>query len=426
MNRFFLIVIVCVVNTIVGQEAFHVAISAQHNEKAHILLALIGKKSSSLDEVSQLLKKALEFKDQCTVSVSYIPSMMTKQEALAHKTSGYNYILFLENEPTSFAWHLFDIDEGQMKKNTRVQKDPSSVRASSYALADSIWHAMTGESAFFSSKIAYTKEIPAKKGLHYAHVYIADYDGSNAQPIVVTPTINVAPRWNKDLNRPLLFYSENTNSNMRMMAVDMHKKRVVASNFDGLNMLPTFSCDGAAVVYCATRGSGSCQLYHWAHKKLKKLTNNDGNNFAPVFSEDGTMIFFSSDFETGKPQIFSLHLKSNELSRLTKDGYCVSPSYCAVRNKLAYAKLINGVMQLFIYDLQSKQHKQITFDAAQKEECAWSNCGNFLLCPVDDGKKSRVAYFNVNTNEYKFITGHTERCSNPSLSCIYNSYPALS
>ena len=99
--------------------------------------------------------------------------------------------------------------------------------------------------------------------MHYTHIYIADYDGSNEECIVQTPTINVSPRWNNDGKRPLLFYSENTNSNMRMMAVDLHKKRVVASNFDGLNMLPAFAPDGKSVIYCATRGDANCHLYHW-------------------------------------------------------------------------------------------------------------------------------------------------------------------
>jgi hypothetical protein len=268
MNRFFLFFLLGLVSLSKAEDAFNVAVSAQRHEKAHILVAIVGKKNPFIEEVGQLLAKALEFKNQCTAEVHFIPSMLTKQEALSYKSAGYNYILFVENEPASFSWHLFDIDDELMKKNMRVQK-ASSLRASAYMLADSVWHAMTGEPGFFSAKIAYTKEVPAKKGLHYSHVYIADYDGSNCQPIVQTPTINVAPRWNKDLNRPLLFYSENTNANMRMMAVGMDKKRVVASNFDGLNMLPAFSSDGAAVVYCATRGSGSCQLYHWAHKKLK-------------------------------------------------------------------------------------------------------------------------------------------------------------
>ncbi len=414
------------INTSTYTNPLNIAVSALQNEKTKIILAMIGKKDEQTITISNLLKKALEFKDQCAVTVEFLPSILNKQEAFAYKDKSYNYILFVENTSDHYAWHLFDIDDAQMKKSKKVAKNASVLRASVYALADSIWHTLTGEPGIFSAKLAYTKEIPAKKGLHYSYIYVADYDGSNEQLLVQTPTINVAPRWNKDVNRPLLFYSENTNTNMRMMAVDMHKRKIVASNFDGLNMLPDFSPDGSAVVYCATRGSGSCQIYYWSHKKIKKLTNNEGNNFSPVFSEDGKTIYFSSDFETSRPQIYAIDMTSGHLTRITHDGYCVSPSYCAARNQLAYAKMVNGVMQLFTYNFATQEHTQLTFDSAQKEECAWSACGNFLLCPVDTGNKSRIAMFNVNTSEYKFLTDAKDRCAYPALSLAYNHYPTVS
>ena len=407
-------------------ESLNIAVSALQNEKTKIVLAMIGKETEQTITISNLLKKALEFKEQCTVTLEYIPAILTKQEALAFKDKSYNYILFVENSTDHCTWHLFDIYDAHMKKSKRVAKNNAMLRSSVYALADSIWNTLTGEPPFFSIKLAYTKEVPLKKGLHYNHIYIADYDGSNEQLLVATPTVNIAPRWNKDLNRPLLFYSENTNANVRMMAVDMHKKRIVASNFDGLNMLPAFSPDGSSVVYCATRGSGSCQMYHWSHKKIKKLTNNEGNNFSPVFSDDGKTLYFSSDFEANKPQIYSLNLVNGQLTRLTQDGYCVSPSYCGARNQLAYSKMVNGVMQLFTYDFSTQEHSQITFDGAQKEECSWSSCGNFLVCPVDNGKSSRIALVNVNTSGYKFLTDVKDRCTYPALSCTYNQYPIVS
>jgi tol-pal system beta propeller repeat protein TolB len=424
MNKYFFLTMVLILD--LNGEPFTLAVSAQKNEKTKIMLALIGKKDEQSTFTSNLLKKALEFKDQCAVTADFFPAILSKQEALAYQKLGYSYILFIESNADHFAWHLFDIEDGQMKKNKKVAKSGLIPRASIYSLADSIWQTLTGEPGIFSVKLAYTKEVPAKKGLHYTHIYIADYDGSNEELLVQTPTINVAPRWNKDLNRPLLFYSENTNSNMRLMAVDMHKKKIVASNFDGLNMLPAFSPDGSGVVYCATRGSGSCQMYHWSHKKIKKITNNEGNNFAPAFSDDGKTIYFSSDFEANKPQIYAITLPTGQLTRITHDGYCVSPSYNASRNQLAYAKMVNGVMQLFTYDFTTQEHRQLTFDSAQKEECAWSACGNFLLCPVDTGKRSRIALFNVNTNEYKYVTDSNDRCANPALSCIYNQYPLIS
>ena len=128
-----------------------------------------------------------------------------------------------------------------------------SLRGWAYALADALWLELTGQVGFFSTKIAFCKEMAQGKGNAYKHIYIVDYDGSHQEPLVTTPTINVAPRWNKVFKRPLLFYSENTNSNMRMMATTLDRHRIMASNFEGINMQPAFSPDGQMVVYCATR-----------------------------------------------------------------------------------------------------------------------------------------------------------------------------
>ena len=105
---------------------------------------------------------------------------------------------------------------------------------------------------------------------------------------------------------------------------------------------------------------------------LKKITNNEGNNFSPIFGDDGKTIYFSSDFETGKPQIYSYDLQTNQLNRLTKDGYCVSPTYCSARKQLAYAKMVNGVMQLFSYDFATQVHTQLTTDPHKKKNA----CGH--------------------------------------------------
>lgn len=398
--------------------------SAQQHKKSQLLLAFVGKQSDEISQMESLLKKALEFTGQCEVSVTHMPALIKKNEAIAYKQKGYDYIIFMHPHAEHIDWHLFDIAQADTIKSKKIGKR-SVARATAYALADSLYETLTGQPGFFSTKIAYTQEVPLKNGKHYSYIYIADYDGSNPQLLVEHPTISISPRWNNDPNRPLLFYSENTNTNVRMMAVGMDKKRVMASNFDGINMLPTFAPDGAAVVYCATRGGGNCQLYHWAHKQLTKLTNNAGNNFAPAYSADGKTIYFSSDFETGQPQIYAYLVDDKTITRLTKDGYCVSPSYCANRNQLAYARMVNGVMQLFAYDFNTKEHTQLTFDKAQKEECAWSPCGNFLLCPVDNGASSRIALYNTITREYTYLTSTKNYCASPAWSRVYSEFPII-
>jgi Tol biopolymer transport system component len=85
-------------------------------------------------------------------------------------------------------------------------------------------------------------------------------------------------------------------------------------------------------------------------------------------------------------------------------------------NKIAYCKLVGNTMQIFTYDLSTKQHKQVTFNPGNKDECCWSPCGNYVTFSIDNGKSSRIAIFNCITNEQIFLTGENQRCSYPSWS----------
>ncbi len=422
-----LVLVVVCSYSLLNAESINLSVgNAAQTQKVAIACAMVGTDTHESRQMSELLKKALEFTQQCSVQVFFIPELLSKQEALSYKAKQFNYLLFIDcADSHHIAWHLFDIEGGTMQKSKRVAKRGPVLRGWAYAVADSIYETMMNEPGFFSTKIAYTKRVPLKKGTHHDHIYIADYDGSNQECIINTPTVNVAPRWNKDVGRPLLFYSENTTVNMRMMVTDMHKKKIVACNYDGLTMLPAFSDDGKAVMYCATRGSGSCQLYYWCNKSLKKITNNEGNNFSPSFGPQGKIIYFSSDFETGKPQIYALNLETQVIERITQDGYCICPHYCPAKKQLAYVKAVQGVMQLFSYDVATREHQQLTHDTAQKEECMWSACGNFILCAKSQGNSSSIVLFDTRSQEYRYLTGKNDFCAYPAWSGIYNEYPII-
>ena len=190
-------------------------------------------------------------------------------------------------------------------------------------------------------------------------------------------------------------------------------------------MVPSFSQDGKKVVYCASRGDGSCHVYYYENGALKRLTHNRGNNVSPTFTEDGTKIFFCSDFQTGQPQIYCYDLQADFLERITQGGYCAAPSYCSTNEKVAYSKIVKGTMQLFIYDTHTKKHTQLTFDKGNKEECSWSPCGNYLLFSLENKDKCRIAMLNLLTNERRFITSEKEVCSYPAWSPIYDQFPVV-
>lgn len=409
------------------QEQLSVTIAPKEYAKLKLLLVLVGKQKQELKNILELVKKDLEFTGQFAVAIEPCEQLATKKEVAGLYDRGYSMAIFFSTTPAQDAieWRLYDTTQITMLKGSKTQKRGMIMRGWAHNVSDALWLALTGQEGFFSTKIAYCKDVIVKRKKKINHIYVADYDGSNEELLVATPTVHVAPRWNKDGKNPMLFYSEYTNENIRLVAVTMHKQRKIASDYDGVNMLPAFSDDGKRVVYCASRGKGTCQLYYYDKDELKKITNNSGNNIAPTFSRDGSKIFYCSDHATGSPQLFCYDIDRNEQIRLTQDGYCASPSFCGKQSRLVYSKIVQGTMQLFVYDVISKDHTQLTFDAGHKEEASWSPCGNYLLFSVQKGARSQIAMLNLMTNERKVLTSDKVVCSYPAWSSLYEEFPIV-
>jgi len=405
-----------------------VNVEAKTHAKLNLLIGLVGKNSPQLREIASIIKHDLEFNQQFNVSTQTFKSVQSKKMIESIFEQGYPLAVFLNesDDKNSIEYRVYDTTQAAMIKGSKYTKRGQVLRGWAHNIADAVWNTLSGQEGFFSTKIAFAKDInrPGKKKIK--HIYVADYDGSNEQELVSAPTVSIAPRWNNDSTSPTLFYSEYTNSNIRLVSVSMKKKRKVASNFDGVNMLPAFSADGKNVAYCASHGQGNCQLYYHVNGAFKKITNNQGNNVSPTFSSDGNSLYFCSDYQTGKPQIYCYNIKHDTLERLTQGGYCASPHYCGAKNSLAYCKIVGGTMQLFTYDVGTTQHAQITFDAGNKEECSWSPCGNFLLFSHELNDKSRIALLNTITNNYQYLTSQKECCSYPAWSPAYHEFPIVS
>ena len=410
-------------------------VHASAHAKVPLIIGLKGVYDNDLKEVGRLIEKDLMFSGQFAITVQSFDHTLSKSTIKALFKNSYPIAVFLnytDDTHTAIEWRVYDTMHAQMIAGKKYTKRGTINTGWAHNIADTLWPILTGQLGFFSTKIAYCKAIPNNKGASMKHICIADYDGSHEQVLVNTPTVNIMPRWNKDTNKPLLFYSEYTNENVRMVMTDMQGKRHIAANHDGINMLASFSDDGKKVVHCASHDNGTCQLYYQDKDVLKRLaytdvkTNKtlmDGNNISPCLSKDGAMIYFCSDFLTGHPQIYSYHLKEETLTPITSGGYCASPSYCARTNKLAYTKKIQGVMQLCAYDIANKKHVQLTHDTSNKDECSWSPCGNYLLVAMEQLGLNRIAMFNIPTHTFHYLTAACEQCDYPAWSQTYATYP---
>jgi TolB protein len=387
------------------------------------LLLLKDESAQTIDEIGEVLKHDLSFTKQISLVTNSLTGPIARSKIKEYAEQTMPLVIVLKEESALLYWWLYETQSGSLIAEKSCAKKGVLVRGWAHAIADQLWQAIMAKPGFFSTKIAYCKDLG--KTRRVKHICVADYDGSYEETIVKTPTVNVAPRWNQSVRNPLLFYSEYTNNNMRLIAVNMKKKRKVASNFDGLNMLPSFSSDGSQVVYCASRGDGNSQLYLYKKGELKRLTHNTGNNVSPTFMANGNQFFFCSDFQTGYPQIYHFDITTQELQCITQGGYCAAPSYCSAINKLIYSKMIGSVMQLMLYDVDQKIHTQLTFDAHNKQEASWSPCGNYVLCSMSKGSVSRLAFFNLTTGNYHYITEGQTNCRYPHWSPVYATFPVV-
>lgn len=292
-----------------------------------------------------------------------------------------------------------------------------------HKISEEILLALTGESGIFLNSLAYTKTLGPKHKV----ICVSDYSCKIEKTVVPTKKINVAPCWHSQA--PVLFYSQFTNVNNRLMSINLkNQKSTVICSFEGLNMQPSFSKDGTQSVLCLSGGKNS-ELYLYDQKicnKKKekiyiKLTNNGGNNSSPTLLDNGDIIF-CSDFETKNPQIYYLDRKNNKTIRLTNGhGYCAAPSYCQKNNSIVYTRMINGTFQLFslkLNNLSNIQEKQLTFGAGDKHEPCISNCGRFIAFSYEcedkfNNKAAQIAVFNTNSNNIKILTSGKESKSFP-------------
>ncbi len=406
--------------------------SALKKQKMNIALHVIQSTehdNNDLHAIAMLVKKMLERKRQAlsgfSVTIQTVTQKPSKNNMNQLYHEGYPLALFTNmDKQCELEWRLYDTHQGTMIKGKKITGKTFSTQHYAEHLLDELWPLLTGQEGFFSTRIAFCKE--SNPPLHkQKQLYLmAPYSDLNdkeypATQLLLDNTNAFALRWNQDSHNPMVLYSEITICNVRLMGIDLNHKRRIISNFDGLNMLPYFSSDGRHIVYCMSAG-GKTNIFSYENNPsagihLKQITHNGGNNTSPNLRDNGDIIF-CSDFQTKHPQLYYYHAQTQRTEQITHGGYCAGPNFCAKNNKVAYLKLLNGTMQIFLYDCIAKKHYQITFDPINKEDCSWSPCGNYLVFTATDSKNSRIALLNLITSERTYLTSSNDRCKYPAWS----------
>ncbi|MBI4668328.1 MAG: PD40 domain-containing protein [Elusimicrobia bacterium] len=283
-----------------------------------------------------------------------------------------------------------------------AQPGTDELRHAGHRTAAMALKALTGETAFFTSKIAFALRYKNKK-----EIWLADWDGKNAVPVTQWSSISLLPAFGPD-GRELAFSSyRDGNPDLYLYELNGKTTRQISTH-QGLNTSAAFDPSGEGFVLTLSLGRDP-NLYFISRegKIIRRLTNTYGVDTAPVFSPNGKELAFTTD-RSGNPQIFIMNRDGSNARRLTYGFFWAdeadwSPDGTAVA--FAAKKARDENFQIFLGDPMGIRFVQITSDGSN-EHPVFSPDSRFLAYSSNRNGKGEIFIKGLTpeTGEIKIIS----------------------
>lgn len=275
-------------------------------------------------------------------------------------------------------FRLFDVfAQSALGDGLQFQASKSSWRRMAHKVADAIYVRLTGESAYFDSRVAYISE-EGPKNARRKRLAIMDYDGANSRFLTDDNNIVLAPRFSPN-NKEIVYTSYKSGSpKVYLMNVDTLDQRVLDDQ-PGMTFAPRFSPDGSQVVMSLTeQGNTDIYLINLKSGGKTRLTSGTSIETAPSFSPDGQQIVFESD-RGGKQQIYVMPASGGTAKRISfGKGSYGTPVWSPRGDMIAFTKISKGRFHIGVMRLDGSNERLLTASFLD-EGPTWSPNGRVIM-----------------------------------------------
>ncbi len=285
----------------------------------------------------------------------------------------------------------------------------ASLRRQAHAFADDIVLAVTGKKGIGQTKIAFKSQ---PSGYGAGEIYVADFDGANAQRITTDNAIVAKPAWmpgrlalyytSYALDNPDIFYHSLTTGQRRKIAAYSGLNTSAAVSPDGAKIAMVLSKSGSANIWvCGADGTNVKQLTYgvqdsspcWSpdggwicfateksgRRRLAKVpagggtvqyisTTGAANPTEPDWSPDGKWIAFTS--QTSEFDICVMPADGSKDPVVLVRGQ--DPSWSPNSRTLIFTRRMGGRYVLSVLDVFTKQVKDIPRISGNDSQPAWA------------------------------------------------------
>lgn len=336
------------------------------------------------------------------------------------------YVVKPQIQGQKLALMILDVQNQSLKSadSFPLTGDISQDRRQIHRAADVIHKALTGKEGIASTKIIYT--IKTQNGSDstkaISEVWEADYDGGNPRQLTNEKTTCVSPAYippkagfatggylyvSYILGQPKIYTSSLKGGKSNRL-----------TSLRGNQFMPAISQQRDKVAFISdVTGNPDLFLQNFSPetgvngKPQQIFSARQSTQGSPTFNPDGTKIAFVSD-KDGSAKIYVIQIpepgaslkdiKATLISKANRENS--APSWSPDGSKIAYCSKTSGDRQIWVYDCNTKQEKQITEGPGHKENPSWGPNSLHLVFNSSTLKESELYIVNLNQKEATKIT----------------------
>ena len=275
-------------------------------------------------------------------------------------------------------FRLWDVSQQkEIGKGKQYFTNSESWRRISHKISDTIYTRVTGEGAYFDSRVVFVSETGPKDN-RTKRLAIMDQDGANFRLLKHPPSLVIAPRFSPTSNK-IIFTGYETGK-PRVYLMDLSSGEITSlPELQGMSFAPRFSADGSEIVLSMTEnGNTDIFINNLALGTKRRLTTNIAIDTAPSFSPDGNSIVFESD-RGGRQQLYIISSKGGEAKRISfGKGRYATPVWSPRGDLIAFTKIKEGKFHIGVMRVDGTKERLLTTSFLD-EGPAWAPNGRVLM-----------------------------------------------
>ncbi|MBC2776094.1 Tol-Pal system protein TolB [Parasphingopyxis sp. GrpM-11] len=283
--------------------------------------------------------------------------------------------------------YLYDVFAQAPLERAGYEVDYADWRRAAHRCADMVYARLTGEGAYFDSRIVYVAESGPKDN-RTRRIAVMDTDGANHRFLTNGQSIVLTPRYAPD-GRTITYMSYQ-NDEPRVYLYDLQTGRqrtIVDSRY--MTFAARYSPDSRHIVF-SMAANGNTDIYRVAVSggQAERLTNSPGIDTGGSFSPDGRSIVFESD-RSGSQQLYIMNADGSNQRRISfGGGGYATPEWSPRGNLIAFTQTGSfnvGVMR------PDGSGRRILTNGWQDESPSWAPNGrviHFFRSPRGEGLPS--------------------------------------